>query len=145
LKQPWIARHDLDFCLSEHHVECLRREEAIAWREQKRLKGLDEKCPFAHCTVCGKPWFWMCKGSDYPFILTPFEAVNELNPMHPKRDANGDIVFTYDKWQWKDVEETCLSGDPEIYMKCPSYILGMQEQEAYAKRKAEERIKNKET
>lgn len=114
----------------------------MEWREQKRLEGLDEKCPFAYNTVCGKPWFWMCKGG-IPFKLTPFEPVNELNPMHPKRDENGDIIFTYDKWQWKDVEEACLSGNPEIYKKCPNYILGMKEHEEY-RRHQEERIKNKE-
>ena len=146
LKQPWIAPYDLDFCLSGLHVECLRREEALEWREQKRLKGLKEKCPFAHNTVCGKPWFWMCKGGDIPFTLTPFEPVNEVNPMHPKRDINGDIIYTYDegKFTRKDVEETCLSGNPEIYGKCPNYIRGMQVHMEYAETQ-EERIKNRET
>ena len=146
LKQPWIARYDLDFCLSGLHVECMRRDEALEWREEKRLNDLDVKCPFAHNTVCGKPWLWMCKGSDYPFILTPFEPVNDVNPLHPKRDENGDIIFTYDpeKFTWKDVEETCLSGNREIYMKCPNYILGIQEQERYARMK-EDALKYKET
>ena len=112
----------------------------MKWREEKRLKGLEEKCPFASNTRCGRPWEWWCKGSDYPFILTPFE-VKEGTEDLPVRDADRNIKFLPVEY---DMKETCISGDPKIYTACPNYIRGMEVREAYKTRNLKSEETNKE-
>jgi len=135
-RTPYIDENTLPICQGEEYTtECLRYSEGIAWREEKRLKGLTEKCPFAQANRCGRSWEWWCKGSYYPFLLTTYEVREGTDDM-PVRDENGDIVFTRSK---EDITPTCLSGDPEIYEKCPNYIIGKQQQEEYRKLKSREK------
>ena len=121
-KQPLIDPKSKDMCLGEEYVtECLIYVDGTKWREERRLKGLTEKCPFASNTRCGRSWEWWCKGSDYPFILTPFEVRAGTEDI-PVRDADKNIKFLPVEY---DMKESCLSGDPKIYTTCPNYKLGM--------------------
>ena len=141
LKQPLIAPDRREYCQSAEHLDCEIKKDGLEWREEKRLKELDEHCPFAANTMCGKPWLWMCKGSSMPFVLTTYEHDPE-KPMVPKRDADGNILFNYDV---EVFQSTCLSGDKTLYPQCPHYQLGMKVKEVDKRIKEEERIKNKET
>jgi len=60
-------------------------------------------------------------------LLTTYEA-KPGKPYIPARNSDGSIKFTYNV---EDVQWACLSGDPEVYMKCPRYISGMQFREDY--------------
>ena len=136
LRQPLIDPKSKDICLGDDHAEeCLQFISGKKWREERRLKGLTEKCPFASNQRCGRLWEWWCKGSNYPFLLTTFEIKEGTHDL-PVRDAQGDIKFTYDK---EMVDGTCLSGNPEIYMECPNYKLGMEIREEYARLKMQEK------
>jgi hypothetical protein len=134
LKQPLIDPKSKDVCLADdHETECLTYIEASVWREEKRIKGLTEKCPFAQNNICGKSWDWWCKGSDYPFRLTVYEKQEGKDDL-PVRDSERNIKFTYDK---EMVDSTCLSGDPSIYTTCPNYEVGMMVREFGKKLKSE--------
>ena len=132
LKQPLISKLDKDVCLADDHTtECLIFSAGKKWREEKRVQGLTEKCPFAQNNVCGKSWWWWCKGGKTAFQLTPFEEA-EGKPGIPKRDGDGNIVFISlktDEGEDFDMYKTCLSGDPSIYTTCPQYKLGVESRE----------------
>ena len=140
-RQPVIMKSTKDICQGEDYAtECLIYGEAIEWREERRLKGLTEKCPFASNTRCGRPWEWWCKGSNYPFKLTPFE-VREGTDDIPVRAADRNIKFITlktDTGEDFDLHKTCLSGDPSIYTTCPHYKLGMEVREEWRKLKSKE-------
>jgi len=122
-KQPIIDKNTLPLCQSsEYESECLQYQEGAKWQEDRRVKGLTEKCPFAQANRCGRPWEWWCKGGNYPFLLTPYE-IREGTDDIPVRDENGDIKFLEVDY---DIHESCLSGDPEIYTTCPHYKTGME-------------------
>jgi hypothetical protein len=134
-KQPLIDPKSKDMCLGEDYsTECLIYVDGTRWREEKRLKGLTEKCPFASNTICGRPWEWWCKGSNYPFILTPYE-IKEGTENIPVRDADKNIKFIPVEY---DMRETCISGDSAIYMTCPHYLIGMEIREEYRQFKSNE-------
>jgi len=135
-KQPLIDPKNKDVCLGDDHAtECLIYAEGVAYREEKRVKGLTEKCPFAQNQRCGRPWEWWCKGANYPFKLTTFE-IREGTDDIPVRDADGNIKFTYDA---DVVNNTCLSGDAAIYTACPNYKLGMELREEARKLNSQEK------
>ena len=123
IKQPLIDPKSKDICYADdHQTECLQYEAAIEWREEKRIRGMTEKCRFATNTRCGRPWEWWCKGSDYPFLLTTYETKEGKDDI-PERNADGSIKFNYDK---EMVENACLSGDPSIYEQCPNFKRGVE-------------------
>lgn len=137
-KQPIIQMSSKDVCQGEEYAtECLIYSEGVAWREERRLKGLTEKCRFASNTVCGRPWEWWCKGGSYPFILTPYE-VKEGTENIPVRDADKNVKFISlktDEGDDFDLHKTCLSGDETIYVECPHYKAGMKLREYYREQK----------
>ena len=127
--QPLISKRDLPMCNSDEHVDCIRFQEGTVIRKERKENQWKEHCPFASNSRCGRPWEWWCKGSSYPFLLTTYEETeHEL----PKKDENGNIVFTYDEEVFKNA---CLSGNPEIYEQCPHYIEGMRFREEYKRLK----------
>lgn len=133
-KQPLIDPKSKDICMGDEYVEeCLIYGEGNKWREERRLKGLKEKCPFATNTRCGRPWEWWCKGGEYPFQLTTFEVKIGTHDI-PVRDENGDIKFIQSVDDFKDA---CLSGDEAIYLECPNYKSGVALQELVMKLKSE--------
>ena len=133
-KQPFIQKTDEDICLGEDHAtECLIYVEAVKWREERRLKGLTEHCPFATNNRCGRPWEWRCDAV-YPFLLTPYE-IKEGTRDIPVRDEKGEIKFLPVDY---DINETCLSGDVEIYEACPLYKNGLVSREGHKKLKSKE-------
>jgi hypothetical protein len=105
----------------EYKEECLQYIEGSRWQEEKKRKGLNEKCPFANNSRCGRHWEWWCKGSDYPFLLTTFMVKPNTDDI-PMRDEYGEIMFTRTV---DDIKDTCFSGDIEIYEECPNYKRGM--------------------
>jgi len=116
-----IAKNMKYMCQGEEYkIECTQYMEGEKWREEKRLQGLKEKCPFASNTRCGRPWEWWCKGGMYPFLLTTYEIKPGTDDI-PVRDRNGGIKFIRGI---EDIKETCLSGDPSIYVECPNYKIG---------------------
>lgn len=134
-KQPVILKSSKDVCQGEDYAtECLIYNEGVKWREERRLKGLTEKCPFAQNARCGRPWEWWCKGGNYPFILTPFEVKEGTNDI-PVRDADRNIKFLPVEY---DINESCLSGDAAVYTECPHYKAGMALREEYGKLKSKE-------
>jgi len=133
-----IKKELLELCRSEEYAEeCLIYEAGTRHREEKLSKRLEKQCPFATNNRCDHPWEWTCKGSTYPFPLTTYE-VNEKGL--PKKDAEGNIVFTRDVDDFKD---TCLVGGPDVYTKCPHYVDGMRAREEYYEHKPT--LKSKDT
>lgn len=117
-RQPRIMPSQLSVCQSHEHMECPQLAAGRAFREERKRKNLEIKCPFASNTVCGKPWLWMCKGRVPPFFLTLYEEDDKGLPI---RDEDGGIKFTRGI---DDIKDTCLSGDPAIYKECPWYKEG---------------------
>ena len=137
LRQPLIDPKSKDVCLSDDHADqCLIYVEGKQWREEKRLQGLTEKCPFATNNRCGRPWEWRCDAV-YPFLLTPFEAKEGKDDI-PVRDKDGNIKFLPVDY---DIKETCLSGDPSIYTTCPLYQKGVKAREPVESLKSKENSK----
>lgn len=136
-KQPIIHKGSKDICLGEEYeTECLIYSDGVNWREERRLKGLKEKCPFATNNVCGRPWQWRCDAV-YPFLLTPYET-KPGKDLIPLRDKDKNIKFTKlktDEGEEFDLHKTCLSGDETLYPTCPHYTAGLKEREEYRKRK----------
>lgn len=129
-KQPYITDATLPTCKGKNYEkECLIYPEAVKWRKEKRKKSLQDHCPFAQNTVCGKPWLWICKGSITPFFLTDVEMTPQGSII---RDADMNLIFKPDK-SIDDIKDTCLSGDEEIYHNCPHYVDGVAYRE-YVKR-----------
>ena len=124
-KQPYITDSTLALCKSENYEkECLIYPEAVKWREEKKRKSLEEHCPFASNTVCGKPWLWLCKGqpaSPY-FPLTDIEMDQHG---HIIRGEDGDIIFKPGR-SIANIKGICLSGDTKIYEGCPNYKDGIE-------------------
>lgn len=121
-KQPYITGDTLNICSGgDYAAECLIYSDAVKWREDKRIKSLDEKCPFAFNTVCGKPWLWICKGSTEAWFLTEVEVDNRDIPI---RDSDGNMVFKPGR-SVDDIKGACLSGDPAIYEGCLHYKEGI--------------------
>jgi len=136
IKQPLIDPNSKDVCLSDDHAtECLIYIEGKKWREEKRLKGLKEKCPFASNSRCGREWEWWCKGGNYPFLLTTFEVKEGTHDL-PVKNSDGSIKFTYDK---EIVDSTCLSGDEAIYTECPNYKEALHHREIIKRLKKSEK------
>jgi len=134
LRQPIIKEDTLPLCMSEDYAEeCPQHAAGTEFKAERRRKHLENHCPFASNTVCGRPYEWWCKGGQIPFMLTLYETV-EGKPRTPKRDKNGEIIYTRSP---DDIKDTCLSGDKTIYMKCPHYIAGMKFREDYKRIKAE--------
>lgn len=133
LRQPIIREDMLPLCMSENYAEeCPQYAAGTEFRAEKRRKHLETHCPFASNTVCGRPYEWWCKGGYTPFQLTTYEMRDGVDYGSPKRDENGEIIFIRGP---EDIAETCLSGNKEIYMKCPHYIDGMKHREEYKKLK----------
>ena len=120
--QPMLKEDMLELCNSDEWEECARFVEGEELRAEKKRNQWKMHCPFASNAFCDKPWRWTCKAS-YPWLLTTYEVDEDGLP---KRDEEGNIKFTYDKAL---VDNTCLSGDPEIYEGCPNYIAGVKERE----------------
>jgi len=134
-RQPIVQPSMLHLCKDKEYAEsCPQRVAGDLWREEKRIKGLTEKCPFASNTRCGRPWEWWCKGGDAPFILTTYEVKHEGSDI-PARNPDGSIKFIRSA---EDIYETCLSGNAEIYTKCPEYIAGVKFREEYNRLKGKE-------
>ena len=135
-KNPVIQKNSEDVCRGEDYAtECLIYAEGLKWREEKRLNGLEEKCPFATNNRCGRPWEWRCD-ADIPFLLTPYEVKKGTHDI-PARDADKNIKFITlktDTGEDFDLYKTCLSGDPSIYTTCPNYKVGVKIREEYRKR-----------
>lgn len=122
-KQPLIQKGSKDICRGDiYETECLQYEAGVEWREERRIKGLTEKCFFARNTRCGRPWEWWCKGGQTPFLLTTYE-IREGTDDIPVRDENGEIRFIK---SIDDIKGICLSGDASIYIECPNYKVGME-------------------
>ena len=131
-KQPYIKGDMMPVCTgNDHKTECLVYSDAVQWREERKRKSLEEHCPFAHNTVCGKPWLWLCKGepaSPY-FPLTDIEMDQHGRII---RGEDGNIIFKPGR-SIADIKEACLSGDIKIYEECPHYKNGIEFRE-YVKR-----------
>ena len=124
-KQPLIDPKSKDICLEdEYEAECLIYVEAVKWREERRHKGLTEKCPFATNNRCGRSWEWRCDAV-YPFPLNPYE-IREGTDDIPLRDEDGNIKFLKVNY---DLYESCLSGDESVYSTCSQYKLGVETRE----------------
>ena len=129
-KQPYIKGDMMPVCTrDDYETECLVYPAAMQWREERKRKSLSEHCPFAHNTVCGKPWLWICKGASLPFFLTDIETDQHGRTI---RDKDGNMVFK-PKQSIADIKDACLSGDTEIYEECPNYKEGIEFRE-YVKR-----------
>lgn len=107
-KQPIIQPNQLTTCQGEEYAtECLIYGAGSVWRAARRAKFLENHCPFASNTMCGRPDEWWCKGSTPPFKL------------YPSYDENGELINT------KEVlKESCWTGDEKIYGECPFYKEG---------------------
>ena len=140
-RQPIISKLTKDICTSDDYdTECLHYIEGTKWREEKRLQGLKEKCPFATNNVCGRSWSWRCDAV-YPFKLNPYE-IREGTDDIPVRDEDRNIKFIplkTDEGEDFDLHATCLSGDPEIYMPCPIYKDGVKHREYVEELKSKEK------
>lgn len=129
-KQPHIKADMLSICTGDgYEHECLIYPDAVQWREERRTKSLNEHCPFAYNTACGKPWLWICKGASPPFFLTDIETDQQGRVI---RGEDGNIVFKLGR-NIADIKESCLSGDIKIYEECPNYKEGIEFRE-YVKR-----------
>lgn len=129
-KQPHIAENMVPVCLGDdYEKECLIYLDAVQWREERKKKSLNEHCPFAFNTACGKPWLWICKGATPPFFLTDVETDPQGRTL---RDGDGNLVFKPMR-RIEDIKEACLSGDTAIYEGCPLYKEGVEFRE-YVKR-----------
>lgn len=120
-KQPLLKKDMLPMCRGTEHEECLRYIEGNALRIERKLKSLDEHCPFATNTRCGRPWEWWCKGGNYPFLLTTYE-VKEGTMDTPIRDVEGNVKLTR---KVEDLKEVCFSGKTDVYEGCPNYQQGV--------------------
>jgi len=110
-----------------YESECLIYPEAVKWREERRLRKLNEHCPFASNAVCGKPWLWLCKAHGTYFPLTEVEE-EDGRPMR----GDGGYVYKEGK-SVENIREACLSGDTAVYEGCPNYKDGVEYRE-YIKR-----------
>lgn len=131
VRQPHIKKDTLPLCMGEDYAEeCLQHIDGALFKAERRRKYLEDHCPFASNTVCGRPYEWWCKGGSTPFQLTLYETYDGTPHGTPKRDETGQVLFTR---SLEDIAETCLSGDKAVYMKCPHYIDGMLFREDYKK------------
>jgi len=123
-KQPYITNTMMPVCAGDNYEhECLIYADALAWREERKRRSLNEHCPFAYNTFCGKPWLWVCKGvAPIYFPLTEVEVDHHNIPL---RDEEGKQVFKLGK-SIDDIKGFCLSGDTEIYENCPNYKSGVE-------------------
>lgn len=129
-KQPYIKDDMMPICTgNDYEKECLIYSDATKWREERKRQSLNEHCPFAHNTVCGKPWLWICKGATPPFFLTEVEVDQRGLPI---RDSDGAMKFKPMR-SIEDIKGACLSGDTKIYEECPQYKEGIEFRE-YVKR-----------
>lgn len=117
--QPIITPDQLPMCQDDEYADCPRFTEGRKFHALRIEQKRKLHCPFASNTVCGKPWQWWCKGGRVPFQLTLYD---EDEKGLPKRDENGEIIFTRGI---EDIKDTCLTGDPVIYEECPNYKAGV--------------------
>lgn len=113
-KQLNVLKSQLSTCLS--NGECITREDATRWREERRMSVVDVHCPYARNTVCGKPWLWLCKSGVTPYFPLTEAETNEKGL--PVRDSEGKVVLKRGLDEYKD---TCFSGKLEVYEGCPYY------------------------